>query len=67
MKTLSAPIKENEDLLKIILNRQIEIEKMTSRMQLVLKAKQIEFEVTKSNNWFEVLKNNNTNILSKAI
>jgi hypothetical protein len=68
MKHNLKPTEENEELLKTISGRQLEIEKMTTRMtQLVSRAKQVEHETSVAHKWFEVLKNNNANILSKAV
>lgn len=69
MKSKLDPLKENEELLKAISKRQTELEKMTSRMvNLATKTKQIEQEVNVAHQWFfETLKTNNTNLLSKAV
>lgn len=69
MKSKLDPLKENEELLKAISKRQTELEKMTSRMvNLSTKTKQIEQEVNVAHQWFfETLKTNNTNLLSKAV
>lgn len=69
MKISIDPLKENEELLKAISKRQTELEKMTSRMvNLAAKSKQIESEVNVAHQWFfEALKSNNTNLLSKAV
>lgn len=69
MKSKIDPLKENEELLKAISKRQNELEKLTSRMvNLSKKSKEIEQEVNVAHQWFfETLKSNNTNILSKAV
>ena len=69
MKSKIDPLKENEELLKVISKRQNELEKLTSRMvNLTTKSKEIEQEVNVAHQWFfETLKSNNTNILSKAV
>lgn len=69
MKSKIDPLKENEELLKAISKRQNELEKLTSRMvNLATKSKEIEQEVNVAHQWFfETLKSNNTNILSKAV
>lgn len=69
MKSKTDPLTENEELLKAISKRQNELEKLTSRMvNLASKSKQIEQEVNVAHQWFfETLKSNNTNLLSKAV
>lgn len=68
MKAKSQLAQENEELLKVISNRQTELERMANlMMQLVSKSNYTKLGLTDTSNWFEALKKNNTALLSRAV
>ena len=68
MKPLSNPSQENEVILNNLFDRQRELYKLTYRMiELSKRSKQNALQAENTFNWFVSLKNNNSNLLSKAV